>query len=68
LNTLNGLKNSYGDNIIDETIRTKLEEALAKHMLYPFEKIKTHNKQQRLYFHGTHHLQLMALMDFDMAI
>ena len=40
LNILNGLKSQYGDNIIDETIRTKLEEALAKHMLYPYEKIE----------------------------
>lgn len=40
LDILNGLKSQYGDNIIDETIRTKLEEALAKHMLYPYEKIE----------------------------
>jgi hypothetical protein len=40
LDTLDTLKSQYGNNIIDETIRTKLEEALAKHMLYPFAEIK----------------------------
>jgi hypothetical protein len=40
LDILNGLKSQYGNNIIDETIRTKLEDALAKHMLYPFAEIK----------------------------
>ena len=44
LKTLDLAKTSYGNNIIDETIRTKLEEALAKHMLYPFAEI---NKSQQ---------------------
>ena len=40
LDILNGLKSQYGNNIIDETIRTKLEDALAKHLMYPFAEIK----------------------------
>ena len=40
LETLDLAKTAYGNNIIDETIRTKLEDALAKHLMYPFAEIK----------------------------
>lgn len=40
LNTFNLAKASYGNNITDENIRKKLEEALGKHMMYPFNEIK----------------------------
>ena len=40
LDILYTLKSQYGNNIIYENIRTKLEDALAKHMLYPFAEIK----------------------------
>lgn len=40
LETLDLAKTAYGNNIIDETIRTKLQDALAKHLMYPFAEIK----------------------------